>query len=44
MSNIKMFPIAMLPCWLFAPNKNSRRLDSLNNDILHNDNLNIVLQ
>jgi hypothetical protein len=24
--------------------QNSRRLDSLNNDILHNDNLNIVLQ
>jgi hypothetical protein len=43
MSNIKMFPMAMLPGWLFAP-KNSRRLDSLNNslniDSLNIDNLN----
>jgi hypothetical protein len=52
MSNIKMFPMAMLPGWPFAP-KNSGRLDSLNNslnidnlnnDSLNDDSVNIVLR
>jgi hypothetical protein len=40
MSNIKVFPMAVLPGWPFAPKQNSRRLDSLNKDSLNNDSLN----
>jgi len=40
MSNIKMFPMAMLPGWPFRAQLNSRRLASLNKDSLNNDHLN----
>ncbi len=40
MSNIKMFPMAMLPGWPFAPSKTPGAY-SLNNDSLDNDSLNI---
>src|SRR5437899_12281820 len=35
MSNIKMFPMALLPGWPFAPKQDSRRQDSLNIDSLN---------
>jgi hypothetical protein len=44
MSNIKMFPMAMLPGWPFAPSKNSGRLDRLNKDSFDIDSLSIVLE
>jgi len=48
MSNIKMFPMAMLPGWPFAPSTTpgacSLNNDSLDNDSSNIDSLNIVLE
>jgi hypothetical protein len=42
MSNIKVFPMAMLPGWPFAPSKTPGAC--LNNDSLDIDSLSIVLE